>query len=903
MREWGFNTLRVMLTAAVAIAAVFSVSSSISGAEGNPSPTPNVLLATRTSLPVPNAQTPTAGPTTPVPPAISVETAIIAGSSPTAITQRMTPSVATGASTSTPVSPQFPVATPTISEATHPAVTVTLTPFPTVHTVRKSELVADPIAQVSSGNLHTCAVTVVGIAYCWGWNGSSQLGSGGIALSSAPLMVPPSNEWKSITSGGGHTCATASGGTIKCWGDGTGGQLGGTGNPSTPSIAGASWTQVVAGTSHTCAVTTAGLAYCWGRSDYGQVGDGGTATAIVRATPVAVTGGPWSQLSTRGNATCGVTTSSLAYCWGQRLAPRLGGSSDFQTAPTLVGGGLQWREVSVGGDHACAITTSNELYCWGQNASGQLGDGTSLERTGPVGISGMTVSWRTVSAGQSHTCAVDTANHIWCWGSNLAGQLGDGSPTDAIRKVPGLISSTLNWQSVASGQSHACAVTDAGVTWCWGANESGQTGDGTTVIIRPLPRRVSDQVINDLPATATPVATASPAARHIRIANVRDSGFTVAWVTDDETTGFVRWWPDGSTASQVAYDQRGSGVSSNLHYVNVSGLTPGSRHAFDIVSGSTLDTNAGGHYAVTTGPTLGPSSPDTATGVVEATDGPRAAEAIIVLSVGPTTSASPSAPMAALVTSSSNGTWNANITSLRTADRSAAFTFTSATSANLEVIGGPNAFVQSTSTVADLRLATRAPLRLVSAPFNTGVSVTTGWNLISLAVDPTDQLRASVVCNRLDTAGGAGTTVEVVRWEAGAWESHRCGIAANDYALDPDRGYFIRATKSASFAISGVPSDPKQGRLLESGWNLIGLGTTTSQMDAPTLLASLDGASGTTATALEAARWQSGAWDSHVRAAPVNRFALEPGRGYFVRLTGPVPWTHVGGSPATGITR
>ena len=717
-------------------------------------------------------------------------------------------------------------------------------------------------------------------------------------------MVPTSDEWNSIATGGGHTCATATGGVLKCWGDGSGGQLGGTGNPSSPNVVGAPWTQVVAGTSHSCAVTTAGLAYCWGRSDYGQIGDGVTANAVARTTPVAVSDGrTWSRLSARANATCGVATTGVAYCWGQRLTPRLGGNADFQTSPAQVSGGLQWREISVGGDHACGITTASELYCWGQNASGQLGDGTSLDRIGPVGVSGTTLPWRTVSAGQSHTCAVDTANHIWCWGANLAGQLGDGSPTDGHRKLPGLISSTLNWQSVSSGHSHSCAVTNAGVTWCWGANESGQTGDGTSVIIRPLPRRVTDQATNDLPATAAPVVTASPLARHIRVANVRDSGFTVAWVTDDETSGFVRWWPDGSTASQVAYDVRGSGVSSSLHYVNVTGLVPSSRYAFDIISGVTVDTNAGGHYAVTTGPTLGTSSPDTATGVVEASDGSRASEAIVILSVGPTTNASPSAPMAALVTTSSNGTWNANITSLRTADRSAAYPFTTSTSTSLEVIGGPNAFVQASVTVADLRLPSRAPLRLVSAPFGATVSVSNGWNLIALAVDPTDKMIGSEVCNRLNSAGGAGTTVEVVRWEAGAWESHRCGIAANDFVIDPDRGYFLRATKSASIAISGFPSDPKQGRLLESGWNLIGLGTTSSLMDAPTLLASLDGATGTLATALEAARWQSGAWDSHIRSAPVNRFSLESGQGYFVRLTRPFAWTHVGGSPASGVTQ
>ena len=314
-------------------------------------------------------------------------------------------------------------------------------------------------------------------------------------------------------------------------------------------------------------------------------------------------------------------------------------------------------------------------------------------------------------------------------------------------------------------RSHVCAVSDAGVGWCWGANESGQVGDGSTVIIRTLPRRVFDQVTTDQPGVATPVATATPAARHLRVANVRDTAFTVAWVTETSSTGAVRWWPDGTSSSQVAYDVRGSGFVDAIHYVNVSGLTASTRYAFDIVSGPATDTNAGGHFAVTTGPTLGASSPDTATGIIEAVDGSRASAAIVIIGVGPTSTVSGSAPMAALVTSSSNGTWNANLSSLRSADRSTAFVYTDSTVANLEVIGGPTAFVNATTTVANLRLASRAAQRLLSTPVSATMTVATGWNLVALAVDPADAMTASTVCSGLDTAGGAATTTEVVRWE------------------------------------------------------------------------------------------------------------------------------------------
>ncbi|NCA14633.1 MAG: RCC1 repeat-containing protein, partial [Proteobacteria bacterium] len=349
---------------------------------------------------------------------------------------------------------------------------------------------------------------MVGIAYCWGLNGSGQLGTNGTNPSAVPLMAPTTNEWGSVATGAGHTCATATGGLIKCWGDNTAGQLGGTGNPASPTIASLSWTDVAVGSAHSCALATTGAAYCWGKSDYGQVGDGAAAGVTVRSTPIAVAGGQlWSMLSARNNASCAISKGSQAYCWGQRFSPRAGSSADWLITPTLVGGGLPWREVSVGGDHACGITTSDELYCWGQNASGQLGDGTVAERSGPVALGGAasSMAWRSVAAGQSHTCAIDIAGKAWCWGSNLSGQLGDGSPADTIRKLPGPVASSLTWSSIAAGQSHACAVSDAGVAWCWGANESGQGGDGTTVIIRSIPRRVYDQVTTDQPGVATPV--------------------------------------------------------------------------------------------------------------------------------------------------------------------------------------------------------------------------------------------------------------------------------------------------------------------------------------------------------------------------------------------------------------
>ena len=103
--------------------------------------------------------------------------------------------------------------------------------------------------------------------------------------------------------------------------------------------------------------------------------------------------------------------------------------------------GLSFRQVSAGGSHTCGVTTGDVAYCWGANGVGQLGTGTSTgpERctdfgsefpcsTRPVRVVGG-LAFRSVSAGGGHTCGVTTSNVTYCWGSNESGPLGLGTST------------------------------------------------------------------------------------------------------------------------------------------------------------------------------------------------------------------------------------------------------------------------------------------------------------------------------------------------------------------------------------------------------------------------------------------------------------------------------------------
>jgi alpha-tubulin suppressor-like RCC1 family protein len=246
-----------------------------------------------------------------------------------------------------------------------------------------------------------------------------------------------------------------------------------------------SFRQVSVGVGHTCGVTTDSLAYCWGRSDRGQIGDG-KVDILDRLAPVAVVGGlRFLQVSAGLDHTCGVTTDNRAYCWGTNGSGRLGdGTTTDRPSPVAVAGGLKFRGVTAGHRHTCGVTTDDRAYCWGFNRDGRLGDGTTSRRLMPVPVAGglrfRQVNTTTISAGipGPHTCGTTTGDVAYCWGANGAGQIGDGTTIDRLTPVP--VAGGLRFSHVRAGGLHTCGVTTDDRAYCWGSNGVGQLGDGTT---------------------------------------------------------------------------------------------------------------------------------------------------------------------------------------------------------------------------------------------------------------------------------------------------------------------------------------------------------------------------------------------------------------------------------------
>lgn len=361
--------------------------------------------------------------------------------------------------------------------------------------------------------------------------------------------------FRQVSAGYGHTCAVTEAGEAWCWGNNSSGQLGQgivggyTNRPfrvstSTPGFGSDNIAWIDAGGGSTCAVTTSGQAFCWGGNRQGTLGI--DRRTLRRDVPWPVdTAHPrfgddnvvsLGRNGLRGSATCALTDAGQAFCWGQNHSGQVGVGHH---------GKVKWRPRSINTDapgltrrnvaqisagilHGCALNQSGRAFCWGSNAFGQLGDRTRQGSRKPVrvlatapGLRGAQIA--AIGSGENFTCALTDAGRVACWGRNDRGQLGNG--TTRNRAVPWPVrTERLPFRrgriaQIDVGAAHACALTDTGRAFCWGSNASGRLGIGRHPI-GPSPTGTPPRTEPDFLSSPTPVDTSTPGFRVNNIAAI-----------------------------------------------------------------------------------------------------------------------------------------------------------------------------------------------------------------------------------------------------------------------------------------------------------------------------------------------------------------------------------------------
>ena len=156
--------------------------------------------------------------------------------------------------------------------------------------------------------------------------------------------------------------------------------------------------------------------------------------------------------------------------------------------------------VSAGYTSTCAIA-SYRLWCWGTNDVGQLGNKSKVAVPNAALAVNVLQSDGTQLPGQikqistgvegsegPHSCAIDSLNQLWCWGKNDFGQLGIGTTVDSNYAQQVKINSTTNITNVTDisvGLQHTCAIA-SGTVYCWGSSWFGETGQSPTTPISGL---------------------------------------------------------------------------------------------------------------------------------------------------------------------------------------------------------------------------------------------------------------------------------------------------------------------------------------------------------------------------------------------------------------------------------
>ena len=357
----------------------------------------------------------------------------------------------------------------------------------------------------------------------WGW-GSGPLAQTQPGPFRAPVPVGDATDWKSIAAGNGYAAAIKTDGSLWTWGSNDHGELGlgDTDARDAPTQVGSDtdWTAVSCSASgsdagnHTLALKSDGSLWAWGDNEYGELGLGDAAVNTDELAPTQVgSDTDWHAVFAGDQCSYAIKDDGSLWAWGYNADGQLGLNDEVvRHVPTQVGSDTDWKHFACGSDSfqgfALAVKNDGTLWAWGYDGTEALGfpNGQVYDHLVPTQV-GSATEWSDVAVGggiaAGHGLAIKDDGSLWSWGTNLGGQLGQGSYR--LMFEPTRVGSDSDWVAL-SASDNSFALKADGTLWSWGYDENGQLAQGDP-LWHPQPVGL---VLTSVPDSTDPTVTASP---------------------------------------------------------------------------------------------------------------------------------------------------------------------------------------------------------------------------------------------------------------------------------------------------------------------------------------------------------------------------------------------------------
>jgi alpha-tubulin suppressor-like RCC1 family protein len=424
-----------------------------------------------------------------------------------------------------------------------------------------------PTRSTAAGSSFGLAVRADGTLWAWGDNSNGQLGDGTTTASLVPKQVGTDRDWVMVAAGIQHSLGLKANGSLYAWGINFAGQLGNgtTTDSPTPIQVPGTYTQVTAGSFHSLALRADGTLYAWGYNQFGELGQG---IYNDNLNPAQVAG-IYTQVAAGGNHSLGLRADGTLYAWGYNYFGQLGtannGTENRNPTPTQVAG--TYAQIAAGGYHSLGRQADGTLYAWGMNEYGQLGNpansGTRMANPTPTRVGADVYSQ--VAAGLFHSLGLRADGSLLAWGYNEYGQLGNATNngTNNANPIPTQeATASTGWVTLATGTSNNSSLvrTASGLSFASaGYNRAGQLGDGTTTNAPRFDRLRQLAFSQPLPVQlvrfeARRGGPATVALNWTTASEVNNAGFGIEKSADGRVWQYLAFVPGaGSSATRHTY--------------------------------------------------------------------------------------------------------------------------------------------------------------------------------------------------------------------------------------------------------------------------------------------------------------------------------------------------------------